>query len=84
MIYNDGLQSHFVLVMCVSCFVFSMLLRRCCREGVLKESAFEEMMNSYYSGKEIKRVPYERTLQWIVKEIEEDDPPSPARRWRKG
>lgn len=46
--------------------------------------AFEEMMNSYYSGKEIKRVPYERTLQWIVKEIEEDDPPSPARRWRKG
>ena len=46
--------------------------------------AFEEMMNSYYSGKSIKRVPYERTLKWIVKEIEEDDPPYPASRWQKG
>ena len=46
--------------------------------------AFEEMMNSFYSGKSIKRVPYERTLKWIVKEIEEEDPPSPASHWRQG
>lgn len=45
--------------------------------------AFELMMNSYYSGKRIKRVEYERTLKWIVKELEEDDPPTPANHWRK-
>ncbi len=45
--------------------------------------AFEEMMNAYYSGKRIKRVPFEKTLHWIAKELEENDPPSPPHRWRR-
>ena len=44
--------------------------------------AFEAMMNSYYSGKRIQRVPYEKTLTWVVRELEENAPRYSAS-WRE-
>jgi|TARA_R110000824_G_scaffold382255_1_gene575413 hypothetical protein len=45
--------------------------------------AFALMMNSYYSGKGIKRVEYERNLKWVIKELEGEEPLSPANHWQK-
>jgi len=46
--------------------------------------AFEEAMTSYFSGAKIQRTPFDKTLQWIVDEIEEHDPPVPPDEWQKG
>ena len=44
--------------------------------------AFEDMMHSYFGGRKIRLEPYDRNLKYLADEVDENDPPEPAHKWR--